>query len=66
MKNLPKHLNEERLKDHFSSRGFVTDAKIMRKGNKSRKFGFVGFKTEDEAREARKYFNDTYIDTSKI
>ena len=38
----------------------------MRKGTKSRKFGFVGFKTEQEAAAARKYFNNTFIDTSKI
>lgn len=38
----------------------------MRKGTKSRLFGFVGFRTEDEAAKARKYFNSTFIDTSKI
>jgi multiple RNA-binding domain-containing protein 1 len=46
--------------------GIVTDAKIMRKGHKSRKFGFIGFKTDAEASDARKFFNNTYIDTSKM
>ena len=44
----------------------MTDAKVMRKGNKSRQFGFVGFKTEEEAIKAKKFFNSTFIDTSKI
>lgn len=47
-------------------KGVVTDAKIMRKGNKSRQFGFVGFKSESEAIEAKKFFHNTFIDTSKI
>ena len=66
VKNLPKHLDEARLRDHFGKKGFVTDAKIMKKGNKSRLFGFVGFKSEQEADEAKKFFNQTYIDTSKV
>ena len=33
---------------------------------KSRLFGFVGFKTEEEASIAKKFFNNTFIDTSKI
>ena len=67
VKNLPKHLDEQRLKLHFTKNGgVVTDAKIMRKGQKSRLFGFVGFKTEEEAAKAKKFFDKTYIDTSKI
>ena len=66
IKNLPKHLTEERLKEHFMQKGSVTDAKIMKRGNRSRLFGFVGFRSEEEALVALKYFNKTYIDTSKI
>lgn len=48
VKNLPKHLKEADLSAHFSSKGgTVTDAKIMFKNERSRKFGFVGFKTEE-------------------
>lgn len=70
IKNLPKHMTEERLKEHFrqlkDETVVVTDARIMRKGNKSRQFGFIGFKSEKHAQKALKYFQNTYIDTSKI
>lgn len=44
----------------------MTDAKIIKKGNKSRQFGFVGFSSEKHAKKAKEYFNGSYIDTSKI
>ena len=48
VKNLPKYLTEERLRAHVEADGKfrVTDSKIMRKGGKSRQFGFVGFKSQ--------------------
>ena len=50
VKNLPKHLKEQDLQRHFESNTAlscqVTDAKIMLKNNRSRLFGFVGFKNE--------------------
>ena len=44
VKNLPKHLTVERLRSHFSLRGEVTDAKILKNSStgKSRLMGFVG------------------------
>ena len=48
VKNLPKHLKETDLAHHFASKGgTVTDAKIMFQNEKSRKFGFVGFKNQE-------------------
>lgn len=67
VKNLPKHATEERIRDFFSRKGEVTDAKLMRtKDGKSRQFGFVGYRTEQEAEEAVKYFNKSYMDSSRI
>ncbi|KAI1298109.1 hypothetical protein EDD11_006881 [Mortierella claussenii] len=67
IKNLPKHLSDERFREHFSSIGEVTDAKLMKSsfGN-SRRFGFIGYKTDKEAKAALAHFNNTFIDTSKI
>lgn len=67
VKNLPKYVSEDRLRELFSQKGEVTDAKLMRtKDGKSRQFGFVGFRTEQEAEEALKYFNKSYLDTCRI
>ena len=32
----------------------------------TRHIGFVGFKTEEEAKAALEFFNNTYLDTSKL
>ncbi|KAJ4846493.1 hypothetical protein Tsubulata_039981 [Turnera subulata] len=67
VKNLPKYVAEDRLREFFSQKGEVTDTKLMRtKDGKSRQFAFIGFHTEQEAQEAIKYFNKSYLDTSRI
>ncbi|KAF3447845.1 hypothetical protein FNV43_RR08551 [Rhamnella rubrinervis] len=67
VKNLPRNVAEDRLRDFFSQKGEVTDAKLMRtKDGKSRQFAFVGFRTESEAEEAIKYFNKAYLGPSRI
>ncbi|KAK9806736.1 hypothetical protein WJX72_000950 [[Myrmecia] bisecta] len=67
VKGLPKHVGEQRLREHFSEKGEVTDAKVIRsKDGLSRQFGFVGFRTNEQAAAAIKYFNRTFMDTSRI
>lgn len=67
VKNLPKHLTEKRFRDHFAQKGTVTDAKIIRtKDGRSRLFGFIGYRSAEEANRAVKYFNNTFIDTSRV
>ena len=67
VKNLPKNINENDIKKHFSIKGDVTDVKIMKKENgKSRNFCFVGFRDENSAKDAVNYFNKTFLKTSKI
>ena len=67
VKNIPKNIKEEQLKKHFSQKGEITDVKIMKKENgQSRNFCFIGFKDEKSAKDSVKYFNQTYINTSKI
>lgn len=36
VRNIPKHITEERLKQHFSQKGTVTDVKILK-----RKYYFI-------------------------
>ena len=69
VKNLPKHCDEKRLRQHFaqSGEGDVTDVRVMRtKEGKSRLFGFVGFRTPQAAAAAQKHFARSFIDTSRI
>ncbi|XP_059844270.1 probable RNA-binding protein 19 isoform X1 [Hypanus sabinus] len=67
VKNLPNGMKEERFKSLFGAFGTLTDCILkFTKNGKFRKFGFVGFRTEEEAQAALKHFNKTYIDTSKI
>ncbi|GEQ69013.1 hypothetical protein JCM33374_g2683 [Metschnikowia sp. JCM 33374] len=67
VKGLPKYLTEDRLKDHFSKEGNVTDVKLMKKRNgESRQFAFIGYKSGADAEKAVKYFDRTFIDTAKI
>ena len=77
VKNLPKHVTEDKLKAFFSQKGQVTDVKILKKkylefvyshnfSGVSRQIGFVGYKTEEEAKAAVSFFNNSYFNTSKL
>ncbi|KAJ3410073.1 hypothetical protein HDV05_004118 [Chytridiales sp. JEL 0842] len=67
VKNLPKHMTIERFRQHFGAKGEVTDARLARTAEGVfRRFGFIGYKTNKEAKAAVDYFNKTFIDTSRI
>ncbi|PNY05823.1 multiple RNA-binding domain-containing protein 1-like, partial [Trifolium pratense] len=67
VKNLPKYVAEDRLRELFSQKGEITDVKLKRtKNGKTRQFAFIGFRTDQEAQEAIRYFNRSYLDTLRI
>ena len=67
VKGLRKSSTEKELREAFSTRGEVTDVRVMRtKAGKSRQFAFVGFRTEAEALSAQAYFNGTFVDSAKV
>ncbi len=68
VKNIPSYVSEQAVKSHFSSIGLsITDIKVAKtSAGKSRRFAFVGFQSEEEAKKARNHFNNTFFDTSKI
>ena len=67
VKNLSDRIDEPQLRAHFGARGEITDCRLARtKSGKSRHFGFIGFRTEEQARDAIRYFNNTYLLTNKI
>lgn len=51
----------------FSAKNMhVIELLLLVRDGKSRQFAFIGYRTNEEAEEALKYFNNTYIDTCKI
>ncbi len=67
VKNLPVNLTERELKQHFSTRGEVTDIKLAKTASgKSRKFAFIGFRESDQATSAVSFFDGSYLKTSKL
>ncbi|KAM4746173.1 putative RNA-binding protein 19 [Anableps anableps] len=67
VKNLPNGMKEERFRSMFAAFGTVTDCSLkFTKEGKFRKFGFVGFKSEEDASRALKHFNKSFVDTSRV
>ena len=60
-------MKEERFRTLFGAFGTLTDCSLkFTEDGKFRKFGFVGFKTEDDANKALKHFNKSFVDTSRV
>ncbi|KIK58791.1 hypothetical protein GYMLUDRAFT_170626 [Collybiopsis luxurians FD-317 M1] len=71
VKNLPPYVTPSRLQQHFEQKGApaatLTDVKVAFKNDgTSRRFGFVGFKTEAEALAAKDWFDKTFLDSTRI
>ncbi|XP_077895206.1 putative RNA-binding protein 19 isoform X1 [Ictidomys tridecemlineatus] len=67
VKNLPNGMKEERFRQLFTAFGTLTDCSLkFTKDGKFRKFGFIGFKSEEEAQAALNHFNKSFIDMSRI
>lgn len=60
-------MKEERFRQLFAAFGTLTDCSLkFTKDGKFRKFGFIGFKSEEETQAALHHFNRSFIDTSRI
>lgn len=68
VQNLPAYVDSARLRAHFVAQGEVTDAVVIRTkdGAKSRRFGFVGYKTPAQAQQALAFFDKTFFDTCRL
>ncbi|KAI1827090.1 MRD1-like protein [Xylaria intraflava] len=62
VRGLPPTIHENELRKHFGAKGHVSDIKCF----PQRRIGYVGFKTPNEAAEAVKFFNRSYIRMSRI
>ncbi|KAF4790017.1 putative RNA-binding protein 19 [Turdus rufiventris] len=60
-------MKEERFRKLFGAFGTLTDCCLKyTKDGRFRKFGFIGYKSEDEAQTALNHFNKSFIDTSRV
>ena len=67
VKNLPLKCTEELLKEIFCSHGELTDIKLVKtRGGTFRGFAYVGFRRSNQASEAIKHRDKTYVGSSKI
>lgn len=63
IRNLPPGVTNEEFRKHFSMGGIpLTDSKVI----PQRRIGYIGFKSPQDAARAVKYFNKTFIRTSRI
>ena len=63
VKGLPPTFTDAEFRKHFAFAGqIVTDAKIF----PSRKIGYIGYKTPEDAKKAVKYFNKSFVRMSRI
>ena len=68
-KNLPTYATSEKLRQHIEKCGAfnLTDVNVVkRRDGVSRRFAFVGFKTIEDAARARKFFDKTFFNTSRL
>ncbi|NWU19058.1 RBM19 protein, partial [Dyaphorophyia castanea] len=67
VKKLPNGMKEERFRKLFAAFGTLTDCCLKyTKDGRFRKFGFIGYRSEDEAQTALNHFNKSFIDTSRV
>ena len=67
VKNIPTKTDETKLRELFEQCGHVTDVKLQKcRNGRPRHFGFVGYRSEQEAEAAVKYFNKTFLNSVRI
>ncbi len=67
VKNLPANISDERFRKHFGDDPQITDIKIAKtKDGRSRRFGFIGFKSEADAQNAVNYYNRTFLNVNRL
>ncbi|CAK7268527.1 Multiple RNA-binding domain-containing protein 1 [Sporothrix epigloea] len=63
VKNLPPNITEDQLRKHFSGGNrHITDLKLIAR----RRIAFIGYRSTDEAKDAVRYFNRSFIRMSKL
>lgn len=67
VKGLPARYDDSKLRNLFMPLGEVTDARVIKTADgRSRCFGFVGFRTKQDANRARSAMHRAYVDTRPV
>ncbi|XP_028625567.1 polyadenylate-binding protein 1-like [Grammomys surdaster] len=66
VKNLDDSINDERLREVFSTYGVITSAKVMTESSHSKGFGFVCFSSPEEATKAVTEMNGRIVGTKPL
>ncbi|KAL9884461.1 putative RNA-binding protein 19 [Glossina fuscipes fuscipes] len=67
VKQLPKKIDENELRNIFSATGHITDISMKYTPEGTfRQFCFIGYQAEDEAKKALEFFDKTCIHTRRI
>lgn len=67
IKGLPSRYDNKHLRELFEPLGEVTDARVMKtQDGRSRRFGFVGFRTKQDAARARASMHRAFVDTAAV
>ncbi|XP_029410849.1 polyadenylate-binding protein 1-like isoform X2 [Nannospalax galili] len=66
VKNLDDSINDEKLREAFSTYGVITSAKVMTESNHSKGFGFVCFSSPEEATKAVTEMNGRIVGTKPL
>ncbi|CAK7215542.1 Multiple RNA-binding domain-containing protein 1 [Sporothrix curviconia] len=63
IKNLPPNITDDQLRKHFSGGNrHITDLKLIAR----RRIAFIGYRSPEEAKDAVRYFNRSFIRMSKL
>ena len=62
IRGLPPSITEPDFRKHFGAKYTVTDARLF----PQRRIGYIGYQSAEDAAQAVKYFNKTFIRMSKI
>ncbi|VDN05656.1 unnamed protein product [Thelazia callipaeda] len=67
VKGLPSKCTEEKLRQYFGKYGQITDCTLKyTKAGKFRRFAFLGFESDENARKAQDQLHGTFMGTSRL
>ncbi|TPX40967.1 hypothetical protein SeMB42_g05799 [Synchytrium endobioticum] len=69
VKNVPSYYTQDKLRAHFAKRfeAAITDVKLVTTPDgTSRRFAYIGFKSDKDATAAKLHYDNSFIDTARL